>query len=111
MRWRVAPARWRSATRPLRQKGTPALPRMLVRTRAGLEARARPAATPASDSARPEGKWAPHTAARARTESPEVSRAARVSLADSTTSIVLTVARFDRFAPRSAAVRQPAWFW
>src|SRR5271168_1112010 len=76
-----------------------------------LAARARPGATPASDSARPEGKSAPHTAARARTESQAVPRAARASLVDSTASIVRKAARSDRFAPRFAVVRRQASFW
>src|SRR5216683_6291322 len=101
----------RSWTRRLRQKGTPSPTRRLVRTQADLAARARPDATPASDFARPAGKSAPHTTERARTESQAGPRAARASLADSTASIVRKAARSDRFAPRFAAVRRPAWFW
>src|SRR5271170_4751330 len=93
---RVASARWRSATRSFHQKGTPARPRRLARTRAGLEPRARPDATQAWDSARLEGKWARHTTARARTESPTAFLAARASLADSTASVALRAARSDR---------------
>src|ERR1700730_9829812 len=99
-----------SWTSPLRQKGPPSPTRRLVRTQADLAARARPDATPASDCARPAGKLAPHTTARARTESQAGPRAARASLADSTASIVRKAARSDRFAPRFAAVRRQASF-
>jgi hypothetical protein len=108
---RSSSMRWQSATRPLRQKGPPSPTRRSVRTPADPAARARPDATPASDCARPAGKSAPHTTAPARSESPAGPRAARASLADSTASIVRKAARSDRFAPRFAAVRRPAWFW
>src|SRR6266851_2050001 len=115
MRVRVAPApwglRWDSPTRPLLQKETPWPTRRLVHTQADLAARARPGATPASDSARPASKSAPHTTARVRRESPAGPRAARASLADSTASVVRKAARSDRFAPRFATVRRPASFW
>src|SRR6516162_11843698 len=90
----------RSATRPPPQKAPSSPPRRLVRRRAGLAARAPPHVALASGSAPPAGKSAPHTTARARTESPARFRAARGSLAGSTASIVLTAARFDRFALR-----------
>src|ERR1700730_8724704 len=96
----------RSATGPLRQTGPPSPPLRLVRKQVDLAARARPDATPASDSARPAGKSAPRTTARARTESQAGPRAARASLADSTGSIVQKAARSDRFAPQFAAVRR-----
>src|SRR5438445_6648622 len=105
---RLAP---RSSTRPLRQKAPPSPTRRLVRTPADLAAQARLDATPASGSAGPAGKSVPRTTKRARTESPARPRAARASLADSTASIVRKAARFDRFAPRFAAVRRQAWVW
>src|ERR1700730_17757348 len=94
----VPPALLRqSSTRPLRQKGPPSPTQRLVRRPADLAARARPDATPASDSALPAGKSVPHTTARARLESPAGPRAARASLVDSTASIVRRAARSGQF--------------
>src|ERR1700736_6145170 len=106
---RVPPTRRRqSATTLLRQKEPTSPTRRLVHTPADLAARARPDATPASDSARPAGKSVPHTRARVQLESPATPRVARVSLADSKASIAQKAARSDQFAPRFAAVHRPA---
>src|SRR5437764_14694383 len=101
----------RSVTRPLRQKGQPSPIRRLVRTQADLGVRAQPDATPALDSARPAGKSAPRTTARAQSESPAELRAARASLADSKASIVRKAARSDQCAPQFAGVRRLISFW
>src|SRR6266700_1631941 len=97
-----SPAR-RSSTRPLHQKGPPSPTRRLVRTPADLAVRALLDATRALDSARPAGKSAPHTTARARTELRARHRAARASPAGSTALIAQKAARSDQFALRFAA--------
>src|SRR5258708_4327708 len=89
----------RSSTGPLHRKGTPVPTRRLVRTPADLAVRVRLGAIPASDSVQPAGKSAPHTAARARSESQVVPRGAHANPADSTTSIVRKAAHSDQFAP------------
>src|SRR5438445_13450306 len=90
----------RSLTRRLHRKGTPVPTRRSVRRPADLAVRVRLGAIPALDSVQPAGKSAPHTKARARSESQVVPRGAHANLADSTTLIVRKAAHSDRFAPR-----------
>src|SRR5436190_18771652 len=96
-----------SWTKPLRQKEPPLPTRRSARTPADPAVRAPPGATPASDSVRPEDKLAPRTTVHAPRELPAKPRAGRASPADSTATVGRTAARSDRFAPRSAEVRQP----
>src|SRR6266853_317191 len=78
---------------------------------ADLVPRARLDATRALDSARLAGKSVPRTTTRVRMELPTRLRAARVSLADSTASIVRKAARSDQCALRFAGVRRQVSFW
>src|SRR5580704_16706058 len=91
--------RRRLAMRPLLRKGPPSPTQKSVRTQVCLAPRARPDATLASDFARPADKSAPHTTARARSESQAGPRGAHATLADSIVSIARKAARSDRFAP------------